>query len=154
MEGAVQVVSLQWKVKFQRALRPPRHQGPSSPALHDRRLNGRSALLPQRVGLVTAKMTAKVADYSGRQRTIADGDLSPPNLCVQLWMSLDGTPAVFKTVCGAPMTRPGWVRFPSIPANFLSEDRQDDSHSSELARTNTAARGPSGRAAHPKLEES
>jgi hypothetical protein len=25
-------------------------------------------------------------------------------------------PAVFKTVCGALLRRPGWVRFPSIPA--------------------------------------
>src|SRR2546430_16658841 len=25
--------------------------------------------------------------------------------------------AVFKTVCGALLRRPGWVRFPSIPAN-------------------------------------
>src|SRR4029077_14980756 len=27
-------------------------------------------------------------------------------------------PAVFKTVCGALLRRPGWVRFPSIPARF------------------------------------
>src|SRR5436190_9055567 len=27
-------------------------------------------------------------------------------------------PAVFKTVCGALLRRPGWVRFPSIPAKF------------------------------------
>jgi hypothetical protein len=27
-------------------------------------------------------------------------------------------PAVFKTVCGALLRRPGWVRFPSIPATF------------------------------------
>ena len=26
--------------------------------------------------------------------------------------------AVFKTVCGALLRRPGWVRFPSIPATF------------------------------------
>ena len=26
--------------------------------------------------------------------------------------------AVFKTVCGALLRRPGWVRFPSIPAKF------------------------------------
>src|SRR2546430_4090081 len=35
-------------------------------------------------------------------------------------------PAVFKTVCGALLRRPGWVRFPSIPANFLRNDSQDD----------------------------
>jgi hypothetical protein len=29
---------------------------------------------------------------------------------------MDGRHAVFKTVCGALLRRPGWVRFPSIPA--------------------------------------
>jgi hypothetical protein len=37
------------------------------------------------------------------------------------------TPRVFKTVCGALQRRPGWVRFPSIPANFRRNDSQDDS---------------------------
>jgi hypothetical protein len=32
--------------------------------------------------------------------------------------SVDASTAVFKTVCGALLRRPGWVRFPSIPANF------------------------------------
>src|SRR3989440_12200006 len=40
-------------------------------------------------------------------------------------------PAVFKTVCGALLRRPGWVRFPSIPAKFRRFDSQDDSHSRE-----------------------
>ena len=40
-------------------------------------------------------------------------------------------PAVFKTVCGALLRRPGWVRFPSIPAKVSLDDSQDDSHSSE-----------------------
>jgi hypothetical protein len=31
---------------------------------------------------------------------------------------MDTSPAVFKTVCGALLRRPGWVRFPSIPAIF------------------------------------
>src|SRR5438093_6670964 len=38
-------------------------------------------------------------------------------------------PAVFKTVCGALLRRPGWVRFPSIPAKFDCHDSQDDSNS-------------------------
>src|SRR5438445_4227455 len=38
--------------------------------------------------------------------------------------------AVFKTVCGALLRRPGWVRFPSIPAKFGRCDSQADSHSS------------------------
>jgi hypothetical protein len=33
-------------------------------------------------------------------------------------------PAVFKTVCGALLRRPGWVRFPSIPAKFGPPDSQ------------------------------
>src|SRR2546421_782759 len=33
-------------------------------------------------------------------------------------------PAVFKTVCGALMRRPGWVRFPSIPANHPLRTQQ------------------------------
>src|SRR5712691_1519825 len=43
-------------------------------------------------------------------------------------MSMDGRPAVFKTVCGALLRRPGWVRFPSIPAKFRADDSQHDSH--------------------------
>jgi dTMP kinase len=46
-------------------------------------------------------------------------------------MSADGRPAVFKTVCGALLRRPGWVRFPSIPASRGWNDSQDDSHSGE-----------------------
>ena len=34
--------------------------------------------------------------------------------------SMDARNAVFKTVCGALLRRPGWVRFPSIPANFVT----------------------------------
>ena len=30
----------------------------------------------------------------------------------------EASPAVFKTVCGALLRRPGWVQFPSIPATF------------------------------------
>jgi hypothetical protein len=40
----------------------------------------------------------------------------------------DNRLAVFKTVCGALLRRPGWVRFLSIPANFGGADSQDDSH--------------------------
>ncbi|TME98622.1 MAG: isoprenylcysteine carboxylmethyltransferase family protein, partial [Chloroflexi bacterium] len=32
-------------------------------------------------------------------------------------------PAVFKTVCGALLRRPGWVRFPSIPASPVRPHR-------------------------------
>ena len=35
--------------------------------------------------------------------------------------------AVFKTVCGALLRRPGWVRFPSIPAKSGGRDSQHDS---------------------------
>jgi hypothetical protein len=50
-------------------------------------------------------------------------------------------PPVFKTVCGALLRRPGWVRFPSIPAKFGGPDSQDDSHSGERAWTASALRG-------------
>src|SRR2546421_2435416 len=40
-------------------------------------------------------------------------------------------PAVFKTVCGALLRRPGWVRFPSIPASLPGNDSKDDSPSGE-----------------------
>jgi len=50
-------------------------------------------------------------------------------------MVVDARPAVFKTVCGALLRRPGWVRFPSIPANLGGPDSQDDSYSSDLQRT-------------------
>jgi hypothetical protein len=33
-------------------------------------------------------------------------------------------PAVFKTVCGALLRRPGWVRFPSIPAICQARPRR------------------------------
>jgi len=46
------------------------------------------------------------------------------------WTYVDGRFAVFKTVCGALLRRPGWVRFPSIPANFRAHESQDDSNSS------------------------
>src|SRR5207249_9934900 len=49
--------------------------------------------------------------------------------------------AVFKTVCGALLRRPGWVRFPSIPASFPADDSQDDSHSSGRPRTAMDASG-------------
>jgi hypothetical protein len=39
----------------------------------------------------------------------------------------DARPAVFRTVCGALLRRPGCVRFPSIPANFAPYDSQVDS---------------------------
>src|SRR6266699_5575626 len=44
------------------------------------------------------------------------------------WTPADVRNAVFKTVCGALLRRPGWVRFPSIPASLAACDSQDDSH--------------------------
>src|SRR5713226_5793304 len=52
-----------------------------------------------------------------------------PNWYACRWTPADGSPAVFKTVCGALLRRPGWVRFPSIPARFRGCDSQSDSHS-------------------------
>src|SRR2546428_6413878 len=53
--------------------------------------------------------------------------------------------AVFKTVCGALLRRPGWVRFPSIPARFGRRDSQHDSHSCEPARMGANKHGRLGR---------
>jgi len=75
---------------------------------------------------MTAKMTAKTADVCGRGRIVAD------DRCLRLIFSvcwrtvLDDRPAVFKTVCGALLRRPGWVRFPSIPATSEHRDSQVD----------------------------
>jgi hypothetical protein len=49
--------------------------------------------------------------------------------------------AVFKTVCGTLLRRPGWVRFPSIPAKVGGHDSQHDSHSSERRYTSPDGRG-------------
>ena len=64
------------------------------------------------------KKTAKVADDCARKRMIADSRPSRVNLCGRYPIVMDASPAVFKTVCGALLRRPGWVRFPSIPANL------------------------------------
>ena len=67
---------------------------------------------------LTAKKTAKPADDCGRRRMITDCRLTRSNLGGLQWTPADVSPAVFKTVCGALLRRPGWVRFPSIPATF------------------------------------
>ena len=54
-------------------------------------------------------------------------------MCGPCCTSVDGSPAVFKTVCGALLRRPGWVRFPSIPATFSGDDSQDDSRRRQRA---------------------
>ena len=59
---------------------------------------------------------------------------------------MDGSHAVFKTVCGALLRRPGWVRFPSIPAKFAADDSQHDSHSSVSMQTAMYAYGPAAAA--------
>jgi hypothetical protein len=75
----------------------------------------------------TAKVTAKLADLSGPAHTIVDSPGLRPNFDERYWTVLDGGPAVFKTVCGALLRRPGWVRFPSIPANLRGcESLTDD----------------------------
>src|SRR5205823_13218977 len=50
-------------------------------------------------------------------------------------------PAVFKTVRGALLRRPGWVRFPSIPARAGGRDSQQDSPSASRTRASTTHRG-------------
>jgi hypothetical protein len=84
---------------------------------------------------LTAKMTAKPANDCGRKWTIADFRSSRLNWNGPRWTLADARLAVFKTVCGALLRRPGWVRFPSIPATSSGRDSQDDSHSSGRPRT-------------------
>jgi hypothetical protein len=76
---------------------------------------------------MTAKKTANLTDASGQRRTVLVTGGVRSNCSGPLGTSVDGKPAVFKTVCGALLRRPGWVRFPSIPATFHAYDSQDDS---------------------------
>jgi len=65
---------------------------------------------------LTAKKTANLAHTGGQARTIVESEGARLNSSGPPWTAVDGGPAVFKTVCGALLRRPGWVRFPSIPA--------------------------------------
>ncbi len=67
---------------------------------------------------MTAKKTANVTDTAGQRRTVLESEGVRSNCSGPRWTSIDGKPAVFKTVCGALLRRPGWVRFPSIPAKL------------------------------------
>jgi len=69
-------------------------------------------------------------------------------------MSLNVRPAVFKTVCGALLRRPGWVRFPSIPASFGTNDSQADSDSREPRRMQVDGVGPNSALDAPSLAPS
>ena len=66
----------------------------------------------------TAKLTAILSDTGNRQRMSANRSFRLFTLRGHRWTLADARSAVFKTVCGALSRRPGWVRFPSIPANF------------------------------------
>ena len=81
---------------------------------------------PWTAGLLTAKMTAILSGAGSHQRMSAD-----PSCWVligrgRLRTLADGRNAVFKTVCGALLRRPGWVRFPSIPAKLGPDDSQEE----------------------------
>jgi hypothetical protein len=96
---------------------------------------------------LTAKLTAIFANRGGRRRTVTDSGCSFFILRGRPQTLADVKNAVFKTVCGALLRRPGWVRFPSIPANSSDFDSQDDSHSGALACTSASIRGRFGLAA-------
>jgi hypothetical protein len=66
---------------------------------------------------MTAKTTANLTDSGVPRRTDPESEGARSNCSVSLWTNVDGKRAVFKTVCGALLRRPGWVRFPSIPAS-------------------------------------
>jgi len=70
--------------------------------------------------VVTAKLTANLMDIGGRSRTSADGRCAVFILTGRWRTAVDDRSAVFKTVCGALLRRPGWVRFPSVPANSVA----------------------------------
>jgi len=50
---------------------------------------------------LTAKKTANSMDAGGHRRTTLDSEGALPNCSEPQWTSVDGRPAVFKTVCGA-----------------------------------------------------
>ena len=79
---------------------------------------------------LTANKTAKLTDVGGPVQPMVESEGARSNFSGLAWTPLYGHPAVFKTVCGALLRRPGWVRFPSIPAKFRRPDSQDDSHAS------------------------
>src|SRR5713226_851238 len=68
-----------------------------------------------------------------------------PNWYACRWTVADLSPAVFKTVCGALLRRPGWVRFPSIPASFGRNDSQTDSQNHKRFSKPAAALWPFAR---------
>ena len=69
-------------------------------------------------------MTAKDMDDYARLRTFTDRLPGRSNWRERLRISVDGSPAVFKTVCGALLRRPGWVRFPSSPPSSAGRHGQ------------------------------
>jgi len=72
--------------------------------------------------VLTAKPTAILSDIGNSRRTSAD---CWPRVSISSGRRqtlADVRNAVFKTVCGALLRRPGWVRFPSIPARFAGDD--------------------------------
>ena len=96
---------------------------------------------------MTAKMTADETDNGNRRRTIVDGHRARLNLCERQRTSVYGAPAVFKTVCGAPRTRRGWVRFPSVPA-ISRPDHGQDREAPELENNLAESQG------HPGIQRS
>jgi hypothetical protein len=68
------------------------------------------------------------------------------------WTLTDGRPAVFKTVCGALLRRPGWVRFPSIPASLAAMTAKVTATSARVGDAlGTMADAPSTGASGPSL---
>ncbi len=86
---------------------------------------------------LTAEKTDNLTDTGVQSRTILESEGARSNCSGLLRTLVDGCPAVFKTVCGALLRRPGWVRFPSIPARLCS----DDSHNLAVAFPASAALG-------------
>ena len=98
---------------------------------HPKRLEPLTAVLAQggraraapSIGSLTAKKTANFTDAGEQTWTILEPEGARSNCGGPRRTPVDASPAVFKTVCGALLRRPGWVRFPSIPATLQGRAR-------------------------------
>jgi hypothetical protein len=72
---------------------------------------------------LTAKMTANLTDAGGQRRTILESDGARSNRSGSLWTPVDGSHAVFKTVCGCPQTS-SQVHFRPLTSTLAESDSQ------------------------------
>src|SRR5213593_3183814 len=98
-------------------------------------------------------MTANPTNDRRRTWTVMESSRLQSNVLGRWQSSMEAKPAVFKTVCGALLRRPGWVRFPSIPATSLAVRRWEVSPRTDAASSGLrSARLDSVREAEPAQE--